>query len=87
MVDPRYSALVDKLRGGEIDRRTFMVRAAALGVGMATAQIAIWDVAAQDASPEAEGGASGAAAGLTPENLGVPGIEHSTDTSKGTINL
>ncbi len=87
MVDARYSALVDKLRNGEIDRRTFMVRAAALGVGMATAQIAIWDVAAQDASPEAEGGASGAAAGLTPENLGVPGIEHSTDTSKGTINL
>lgn len=82
MTDARYSALVDKLRSGEIDRRTFMVRAAALGVGMATAQIAIWDVAAQESSSETD-----AAASLTPENLGVPGIEHSTDTSKGTINL
>jgi branched-chain amino acid transport system substrate-binding protein len=59
-----------------------MVRAAALGVGIATAQFAIWDVAAQDASPAAEGAAS-----LTPENLGVEGIAHVTDTSKGVINL
>jgi branched-chain amino acid transport system substrate-binding protein len=82
MTDARYSALVEKLRSGEVDRRTFLVRAAALGVGMATAQIAIWDVAAQDASPAAEGAAS-----LTPENLGVEGIAHVTDTSKGVINL
>lgn len=87
MTDARYSALVEKLRSGEIDRRTFMVRAAALGVGMATAQIAVWDVAAQDASPEAAGGASGGAASLAPENLGVQGIEHNADTSKGVINL
>jgi branched-chain amino acid transport system substrate-binding protein len=83
MTDARYSALVEKLRNGEIDRRSFMVRAAALGIGMATAQIAVWDVAAQDASPEAGGGA----ASLTPGNLGVEGIEHVTDTSKGTINV
>ncbi len=87
MTDARYSALVEKLRNGDIDRRTFMVRAAALGVGLATAQIAVWDVAAQDASPEAAGGESGGAASLTPENLGVPGVEHITDTSKGVINL
>jgi branched-chain amino acid transport system substrate-binding protein len=87
MVDPRLQTLVEKLQGGEIDRRTFMVRAAALGVGLATAQMAIWDVAAQESSPEVEGSESGGAASLTPENLGVAGIEHSTDTSKGTINL
>ncbi len=86
MVDARYQSLVEKLRAGEIDRRTFMVRAAALGVGMATAQIAVWDVAAQDATP-ADGGEAGGASSLTPENLGVAGIEHITDTSKGVINI
>ncbi len=81
MVDPRLQTLVEKLNGGEIDRRTFMVRAAALGFGLAATQMAIWDVAAQEGTPEAAGGE------LTPENLGVEGIEHSTDTSKGKINL
>jgi branched-chain amino acid transport system substrate-binding protein len=77
MVDSRYPALVEKLRAGEIDRRTFMVRAVALGVSAYVAQGAILGVAAQDA----------ATGELTPESLGVEGVEHVTDTSKGTINL
>jgi len=82
MFDARYQALVDRLRDGEIDRRTFMVRAAALGVSAFVAQGTILSVAgAQDASPEAGSGE------LTPENLGVAGVEHITDTSKGTINI
>ena len=84
MVDARYHALVEKLRDGELDRRTFMVRSAALGVSAFVAQAAIWGVAhAQDATPD------GAAAGgeLAPESLGVEGIEHITDTSQGVINV
>jgi branched-chain amino acid transport system substrate-binding protein len=38
-------------------------------------------VMAQDASPAAEGSE------LSPETIGMPDIAHSTDTSKGTINL
>ena len=32
MVDPRFESLVEQVRTGSIDRRTFMVRAVALGV-------------------------------------------------------
>ncbi len=82
MTDVRYSALIDKLRDGEIDRRTFMVRAAALGVSAFAAQAAVYGVArAQDGTPAATGEL------LAPENLGVEGIEHITDTSQGVINL
>jgi branched-chain amino acid transport system substrate-binding protein len=81
MTDARYSTLIEKLRDGTIDRRTFMVRAAALGVSAYAAQTAVFGVAmAQDATPAAAGE-------LTPENLGVEGIEHITDTSQGVINL
>ncbi len=81
MTDARYSALIDKLRDGTIDRRTFMVRAAALGVSAFAAQATVYSVArAQDATPAAAGE-------LTPENLGVAGIEHITDTSQGVINI
>lgn len=81
MSDVRYSALIEKLHDGEIDRRTFMVRAAALGVSAFAAQAAIFGVA------HAQEGTPAVSAELAPENIGVPGIEHSTDTSKGTINL
>lgn len=85
MIDARYHALVERLNSGEIDRRTFMVRAAALGVSAFVAQAAIWGAAsAQDSTP-AEGGDAGGE--LIPENLGVAGVEHITDTSKGTINI
>jgi branched-chain amino acid transport system substrate-binding protein len=77
MVDARYEGLVEKLRAGEIDRRTFMVRAAALGVSAFVAQSSIWGLAAaQDDGAE-----------LVPANLGMEGIEHSTDASQGTINV
>jgi len=82
MVHPRFSSLVDQMRDGVIDRRTFIVRAVALGVSSAAVMRAI-QASAQEGSPAAEGGSGE----LTPENLGMSGIPHSADTSKGTINL
>ncbi len=94
MADPSLEGLIDQVRSGAIDRRTFMVRAAALGVSTlaAGAALASTGAGAQDASPAASPQASPAAAaatsgGLTPENLGVAGVEHITDISAGTINL
>lgn len=80
MTHPRFDNLVEQVRTGAIDRRTFLARSFALGIsaGVASSVLAS-TVAAQDASP--------AAGGLSPENLGVQGVEHSTDTSKGTINI
>ncbi|MDQ3043746.1 MAG: branched-chain amino acid ABC transporter substrate-binding protein [Chloroflexota bacterium] len=91
MVDRRFNDLLEQLRHGRLDRRTFTVRAAALGVSASAIGVALMRggvVAAQDATPAASP-ASGGGGGteLTPENLGVPGSEHSTDTSKGTINI
>lgn len=85
MVDSRFTTLVDEMRSGTIDRRTFMVRATALGIS-ASALMKVMPAIAQDGTPAAspEGGGAGE---LTPENLGMEGVEHSTDTSKGTINL
>ncbi len=81
MSDPRFETLVEQVKSGSIDRRTFMVRAFALGVSAAAAgSVLASTVAAQEGSPVASGG-------LTPENLGVAGVAHSTDTSKGTINI
>ncbi len=97
MRDPRFNALVDQVKSGAIDRRTFVVRAAALGVsGLAAgAALASISAAAQDATPGASPVASPVgspvaspvAGGLSPENLGVAGVAHNTDTSAGTINL
>ncbi|HWV24789.1 MAG TPA: branched-chain amino acid ABC transporter substrate-binding protein [Thermomicrobiales bacterium] len=79
MVDSRFEKLVDQMREGTIDRRNFIVRATALGIG-ASAILRAIPAMAQDASPEA-------GSELSPDNIGTEGIEHSTDTSKGTINL
>lgn len=90
MADPQLERLIDQVRDGAIDRRTFMVRAAALGVSTlaAGAALASSGVGAQDSTPGASpAGSSAAGGGLTPENLGVAGVEHTTDTSAGTINL
>ena len=94
MVDPRMDGLVEQLRSGSIDRRTFLVRASALGMSAFAAGAALRaaGVAAQDASPSPMASpspsASPAAGGaLTPENLGTAGIAHNTDTSGGTIKL
>ena len=78
-MDQRFERLIEDLRAKRIDRRTFVVRAAALGVsafaigaGLARAGA----VSAQDASEP-----------QTAAEIGMPGIEHITDTSKGTIKL
>ena len=81
MIDPRFSQLKDEVTSGSIDRRTFFMRAVALGVSV-PAIMASMPAAAQDGTPDAA-----PAAELSPENLGVEGVEHITDTSKGVINL
>lgn len=96
-MDARFNDLVEQLRADKIDRRTFAVRAAALGVSAfgIGAALRASGAAAQDASPVASPGASpaaspGATPGATPATaaeIGQQGIPHSTDTSKGTINL
>jgi branched-chain amino acid transport system substrate-binding protein len=89
MRDPRFDELVEQVKAGSIDRRTFVVRAAALGVSALAAGSALASIgaSAQDASPEASPSASPVSGGLSPENLGVAGVAHNTDTSAGTINL
>lgn len=83
MTDPRFDTLIEQVRSGAIDRRTFLVRSFALGISAAAAgSVLAKTVAAQDATPEAS-----PAAGLTPENLGAEGVEHITGTDKGVINL
>ena len=79
-MDQRFEQLVEDLRTKRIDRRTFVVRAAALGVsafaigaGLARAGVA----SAQDAAGQPQ----------TAAEIGMPGIQHITDTSKGTIRL
>jgi branched-chain amino acid transport system substrate-binding protein len=86
MKDSQFQHLVQQFRTGSIDRRTFLVRASALGVG-AAAVLGAGNAFAQ-ATPEASPvSGSTDTVSLTPENLGVAGVVHSTDTSKGTINL
>jgi len=83
MVDDRLNHLVEQLEDRRIDRRTFLIRAAALGASasvIATTLSRVQPAAAQDASPS-----PGAAA--TRLDIGAPGIQHITDTSKGTIKL
>ncbi|MGN6030763.1 MAG: branched-chain amino acid ABC transporter substrate-binding protein [Thermomicrobiales bacterium] len=89
MTDSRFDMLVRQFRSGSIDRRTFLVRASALGVG-AAAVLQAGSAFAQEGTPAASPAASSdapGATGLTVEGLGVAGVAHSTDTSKGTINL
>jgi len=67
-----------KFHTGEIDRREFVKRAGALGLSATLIGQAMnaHGVAAQDATPASEGGA-----------VGMAGITHITDTSKGTIKF
>jgi len=81
MVDTRFQQLVDELRSGSMDRRSFVVRAVALGASAVAIQAAIGGGAlARQTSPAAGGE-------LSPDMFGVEGVEHITDTSKGTINI
>lgn len=71
--------LVAQLRSGAISRRDFAKRAAAIGISAGLIGNAINSAAAQDATP--------AAMGDKASDIGQQGLEHSTDTSKGTIKL
>jgi branched-chain amino acid transport system substrate-binding protein len=70
--------VVAQFHAGKIDRREFVKRAAALGVsaGLIAQAVAVREAGAQDATPSSGGG-----------RVGVPGIEHLTDTSKGKIKF
>src|SRR5690606_20157499 len=81
MGDRRLSDLIEGFRTGRVDRRNFVIRATALGLSASTIG-GVMRAAAQDASPDAAAGGE-----LSPETIGMEGIPHSTDTSKGTINL
>jgi branched-chain amino acid transport system substrate-binding protein len=74
-MDTRFERLVDQLRRGSIDRRTFMVRAFALGVaGSAVmASLSRFDLAS--------------AQGEKATDIGNPDIPHITTTDKGTIKI
>lgn len=101
-MDARINELIGQLQSQAIDRRTFMVRASALGMSAFAigAALRASGVAAQDASPTVpaeerelppetspEPASQEGAQSLSPENLGSPGVEHITDTSKGMIKL
>ncbi|HWK81565.1 MAG TPA: hypothetical protein VNP95_12385, partial [Thermomicrobiales bacterium] len=88
MTDSRLDSLVHEFRTGAIDRRTLLMRASALGLGAAAAASLGGGAAVFAQTPEASPATFKAGAeSLTPEGLGVAGITHSTDTSKGTIHV
>jgi branched-chain amino acid transport system substrate-binding protein len=72
--------LIAGLHRGTIGRRDFMKRAAAAGLSASLIGQVVgrFDALAQEASPSPSGSAT---------SIGVPGVQHITDTSKGTINL
>jgi branched-chain amino acid transport system substrate-binding protein len=73
-MNPRFDRLVNQLQRGKIDRRTFLVRAVALGATSSAIYSALTRtglVAAQDAAT----------------SIGNPDIEHITTTDKGVIRL
>src|SRR5688572_21922426 len=80
MVDPRFENLLSDFRAGKVDRRNFVVKAVALGVGM-TSIGGHLKAAAQDASPEAS------PAGTLGQGTVGTDVEHITTTDKGMIKL
>jgi hypothetical protein len=69
----RFEGLVDQLHRGKIDRRTFIVRAIALGVTSSTVMSAL------------SRGTSAAAQEGSAASIGNPDIAHVEGTDKGTI--
>jgi branched-chain amino acid transport system substrate-binding protein len=69
--------LIAQFHKGTIDRREFVRRAGALGLsaGLIGQVVAVRGAGAQDATPVAGG------------SIGVPGVAHITDTSKGKIKI
>lgn len=80
MVNPQFENLLSDFRAGKVDRRNFVVKAVALGVGL-TAIGGHLKVAAQDASP-----AASPAGSLGPGTVGTD-VEHITTTDKGVIKF
>jgi branched-chain amino acid transport system substrate-binding protein len=74
-MDTRFEKLLDQLQRGRIDRRTFMVRAVALG---ATGS-AVFSALSRVGLAEAQGEKA--------TDIGNPDIPHITTTDKGTIKL
>jgi branched-chain amino acid transport system substrate-binding protein len=79
MVRESIADLIAKLHSGKVDRRDFLKRATAAGLTATLAgQVLSRHASAQDGTP---------AAGTSSTSIGVPGVEHITDTSKGEIKL
>jgi len=74
-MDTRFEKLLDQLQRGRIDRRTFMVRAVALGVTGS----AVFSALSRVGLAEAQGEKA--------TDIGNPDIPHITTTDKGTIKL
>jgi branched-chain amino acid transport system substrate-binding protein len=74
-MDSRFEKLLDQLQRGRIDRRTFMVRAFALGVTGSAVASGLSRVGLA------------AAQGEKASSIGNPDIPHLTTTDKGTIRL
>ena len=74
-MNSRFEHLVDQLRRGKIDRRTFMVRALALGMTGSAVMSGLSRVGMAEAQ-EAKA-----------TSIGNPDIPHITTTDKGTIKL
>lgn len=72
--------LVAQLHSGKLNRRDFARKAAAAGISasMVAQALRVSPAFAQDSTPSPDAKAS---------DIGQAGIEHITDTSKGTINL
>ena len=77
-MDTRFERLLKELQRGRIDRRTFMVRAVALGVSAGAIRTGLLTsgAAAQDATPAASA-----------SSIGNASIEHLTTTDKGVIKF
>jgi len=73
-MDKRFERLVSQLELGKINRRTFMVRAFALGVTSSAAVSALSRVGLAAAQDDAG-------------SIGNPAIKHMTTTDKGVIRL
>lgn len=83
MVDSRIEGLLSDFKAGKVDRRSFMVRAFALGVS-ASAIGTHMRAFAQDSTPEASPSGD---AELGPGTIGRLDVEHIETTDEGMIQL
>lgn len=81
MVDSRIENLLSEFRSGSIDRRSFVLRAMALGLS-ASAIGSYSRALAQDATPDAS-----PAGALGPDTVGMVDVEHITTTDLSLIHI